>query len=67
MIFVTVGASLPFDRLIEYIDKEIAPKLSKEKIIAQIHDSAKYIPRNIEYIKTVKKVTYDEFIKEVYK
>jgi len=64
MIFVTVGASLPFDRLIEYIDKEIAPELGKEKIIAQIHDSAKYIPRNIEYIKTVNKVTYDEYIKK---
>ena len=62
MIFVTVGASLPFDRLIEHIDKEIVPRL-KENIIAQIHESARYIPQNIEYIKTVNKVTFDRYIK----
>ena len=59
MIFVTVGASLSFDRLIEYIDKEIAPRYDG-KIIAQIHDSAKYIPKNIEFLKTINKTEYDD-------
>jgi beta-1,4-N-acetylglucosaminyltransferase len=62
MIFVTVGASLSFDRLIEYIDKEIAP-ISNEKIIAQIHDSSVYIPQNIDYIQTQNKKSFDEHIK----
>jgi len=62
MIYVTVGASLPFDRLIEYIDKEIAPKFN-EKFIAQIHDTSSYIPKNIEYIKTENKKSFDEHIK----
>jgi len=60
---VTVGASLPFDRLIKYVDKNIAPNIS-EKIIAQIHDSAEYIPENMEYVKTVGKEKFDEFIEE---
>ena len=63
MIFVTVGASLPFDRLIEYIDNEIAPKLDID-IIAQIHDKARYIPKNMEYIKTVDRATYEKYIKK---
>ena len=62
MIFVTVGASLPFDRLIKYIDKEIAPRLNK-KIFAQIHDSANYIPQNIAYVKTEDKNSFDEHIR----
>jgi beta-1,4-N-acetylglucosaminyltransferase len=61
MIFVTVGASLPFDRLIEYIDKKIAPLLNK-KILAQIHDSATYLPKNIEYVKTENKQCFDKHI-----
>jgi len=63
MIFVTVGASLPFDRLIEYIDKEIASRYDG-KIIAQIHDSAKYVPKNIEFFTTINKTEYDEYIKK---
>lgn len=63
MIFITVGASLSFDRLIEYIDKEIAP-IFNEKIIAQIHDSARYIPKNIEYFKTVDKKEYDRYLQK---
>jgi len=62
MIFVTVGASLPFDRLIKHIDTEIATRLNK-KIFAQIHDAATYIPQNIEYVKTENKKSFDEHIR----
>lgn len=63
MIFVTVGASQSFDRLIEYIDKEIATRYDG-KIIAQIHDSANYIPKNIEFFKTINKTEFDKYIKK---
>lgn len=62
MIFVTVGASLPFDRLIKHIDEEIAPRLDK-KFFAQIHDSATCIPQNIEYVKTENKKSFDEHVR----
>jgi beta-1,4-N-acetylglucosaminyltransferase len=63
MIFVTVGASLPFDRLIQHIDESVAPKI-KEKIIAQIHKSAKFTPKNIEYFRVTDKEKYDDYIKK---
>lgn len=63
MIFVTVGASLPFDRLIEYIDTEFAPNI-KEKVVAQIHDSAKYKPKNIEYFSTMDRTEYINYLKK---
>lgn len=62
MIYITVGASLPFDRLIKYIDKEIAPRLNK-KFFAQIHDSATYTPQHIEYIKTEDRDSFEEHIR----
>ncbi|MFW5895368.1 MAG: PssE/Cps14G family polysaccharide biosynthesis glycosyltransferase [archaeon] len=61
MIFVTVGATGGFDRLIRYIDQEIAPNIS-EKFIAQIHDRANYIPKNMEYFKKVNRNEYEKYI-----
>ncbi len=46
MILLTVGTQLPFDRLVQIMDK-IAPELS-DTIFAQI-GQGEYIPRNFEY------------------
>ncbi len=62
MIFVTVGASFPFDRLIKYIDEEIAP-LIDEEIVAQIHYGASYIPSNIKYYEMLEKKKFNKFVK----
>jgi len=63
MIFLTVGASFPFDRLVKYIDQEVAPVLNEE-IVAQIHYSARYIPRNMKFFKMLNKEDYEGFIKK---
>ena len=55
MIFVTIGTQIPFDRLIEILDR-IAPDLDEE-IYAQVL-KGKYKPKNI---KTLDFIEPDEF------
>ena len=55
MIFVTIGTQLPFDRLIEILDR-IAPELDEE-IYAQVL-KGKYKPK---HIKTLDFIEPDEF------
>lgn len=50
MIFVTVGTSLPHDRLIMKIDNLVGEESIKEDVVAQI-GAGKYIPKNIDYIR----------------
>lgn len=57
MIFVTIGTQIPFDRLIEILDR-IAPELDEE-IYAQVL-RGKYKPKNI---KTLDFIEPDEFDK----
>lgn len=47
MIFLTVGTQLPFDRLIEAVDR-LAP-LIKRPIFAQVGERAEYIPKHFAF------------------
>ena len=47
-IFVTVGAQLPFDRLVEAVDRCIDER-NKEEVFAQI-GSSKFVPVNMRYV-----------------
>lgn len=51
MIFVTIGAVFPFDRLVRLMD-DIAPTLDGEDVFAQIGDGA-YEPVNIPFARFV--------------
>ena len=48
MILVTVGAQMPFDRMIEVVDTW-AGETGRDDVFAQIAD-AQYRPRHIPYV-----------------
>ncbi len=58
MIFLTVGSSLPFDRLIIAVDELVGPAQLGE-VFAQIGDG-RYCPRNMEWIRTLTKDQFDQ-------
>jgi UDP-N-acetylglucosamine transferase subunit ALG13 len=58
MIFVITGTQAPFDRLVKCMD-EIAPSLTGEEIIAQIHHS-KYKVKNMKAVATMKPLEFNE-------
>ncbi|MFN4168074.1 MAG: glycosyltransferase [Pannonibacter phragmitetus] len=60
MILLTVGTQLPFDRLVEAVDR-IAPELN-EPVIAQVGKS-KYVCRNIEAHENFGPVEFQEYLK----
>lgn len=62
MIFVTVGAQMPFDRLTMAIDTWAKTK-SDIKIFAQIGNSS-YKPENIDWINHLEPNEYREYIKK---
>ena len=62
MIFVTVGSQLPFDRLINAVDKWAANNTYK-KVFAQIGVS-EYIPQNIEFCETMIPSEYNSYFKK---
>lgn len=59
MILVTVGTQLPFDRLVEAVDR-IAPELDEE-IIAQVGNS-KYVCKNIEAKENFRPEIFEEYL-----
>lgn len=60
MILLTVGTQLPFDRLVEAVDR-IAPELA-EPVIAQVGKS-KYICQNIEAHENFGPVEFQDYLK----
>ncbi len=62
MIFVTVGAQMPFERLIRAIDTWVKTKNNIE-IFAQIGNSS-YKPENIEWVNHLEPNEYREYIKK---
>jgi len=63
MIFLTVGTLFPFTRLVKAVDDAVANLSIKEKVFAQIGDDS-YLPRNIEYVRSLEKFDYDRCIHE---
>jgi UDP-N-acetylglucosamine transferase subunit ALG13 len=61
VILVTVGTQLPFDRLIQIVDK-IAPELP-ERIFAQI-GKGQYQPANFEWCRTIPPGDFDALIEQ---
>lgn len=59
MILLTVGTQLPFDRLVEAVDR-LAPRVD-EKVVGQVGRS-KYIPRNIEIQERFSPLEFDRLI-----
>jgi UDP-N-acetylglucosamine transferase subunit ALG13 len=62
MIFVTVGTQLPFDRLIEALDK-IAPSLRGQEIVAQVF-GMKYQPKNIKSLDYIAPADFKSYIEK---
>lgn len=62
MIFVTVGAQMPFERLIRSVDAWVKTKDNLE-VFAQIGDSS-YTPEYIEWVSHIEPNEYRECIKK---
>lgn len=58
MIFVTVGTSFGFDRLIRAVDQAVEQGLIQETIRAQIGDG-RYLPRHFDYVTSIGKLEFD--------
>jgi UDP-N-acetylglucosamine transferase subunit ALG13 len=48
VIFVTVGAQMPFDRLVQTVDQWAADQPAGEEVFAQINKTS-YLPQHIKY------------------
>ncbi len=62
MIFVSVGTTHPFDRLIRAVDEAVERRLVEERVYAQIGSGA-YEPRNFEYVRSMGKHAFDECVR----
>ena len=60
MIFLTVGTSFPFDRLVKAIDELAGQGKIDSEIYAQVGIGG-YTPRHFESVETLDKNTFDEF------
>ena len=62
MIFATVGTQLPFDRLVQALDRWAAQN-PRVEIFAQI-GQANYIPENMEWARTIPADTFRDKLQE---
>ncbi|MCY2954758.1 MAG: glycosyltransferase [Planctomycetota bacterium] len=60
MIFLTVGSSLPFDRLVAAVDELIAPA-KLDEVFAQIGDTL-YRPQKMRWVQTLSKNDFDRVL-----
>jgi UDP-N-acetylglucosamine transferase subunit ALG13 len=60
MIFLTVGSTQPFDRLVRLIDESVAESIIEAKVFAQIGRGS-YVPQRIEWARFLGKQQYDEY------
>ena len=50
MIFVTVGTSLPHDKLVEMMDRLVGEGKIEDRVVVQ-RGAGKYIPKNVEHFR----------------
>lgn len=62
MIFVTVGTTHGFDRLIAAVDKAMDTRVIQDEVVAQIGNGT-YEPRNFQYVRTLEKTVFDGHIR----
>ncbi len=60
MIFLTVGTSFPFDRLVKAVDDAVSKKIITEEIFAQIGKGGCQ-PRNFESVEILDKIHFDQY------
>lgn len=60
MIFLTVGTSFPFDRLVEAVDEAVSAKKITNSIFAQVGRGG-YRPRNFDSVETLEKNEFDNY------
>ena len=63
MIFVTVGSSYPFNRLIKVIDKAVSQGLIDDTVFAQTGVEGER-PENFEWVEILNKEEYDQYFKK---
>lgn len=63
MIFVTVGTTHGFDRLLRAVDGAVARGLLDDEVFGQIGESS-YLPRQFPFVRMLGKDAYDERVKE---
>ena len=63
MIFLTVGSSLPFDRLVEMVDLAAGEGLVDEDIVAQI-GSGRYRPQHLKFVDFLSRTEYEARFRE---
>ncbi len=61
MIFVTVGTTISYDRLIEVVDSLVGGRQISEHVVCQI-GNGKYIPKNCEFFRFQKSI--DDWIEK---
>jgi len=61
MIFVTVGTSFGFDRLIRAVDRAVEAGLIQEEVRAQVGDG-QYQPRRFHAVPVMDKLTFDRHV-----
>jgi UDP-N-acetylglucosamine transferase subunit ALG13 len=59
MIFITVGTSFPFDRLVQAIDDAVTNKEIEAEFFAQVGKGG-YRPKNFDSVETLNKGIFDE-------
>jgi UDP-N-acetylglucosamine transferase subunit ALG13 len=60
MIFLTVGSSQPFDRLVRLIDEAVVDSTIEDEVFAQI-GRGRYVPQRLEFTSFLGKQQYDEY------
>lgn len=63
MIFLTVGSSLPFDRLVELVDRAVGDGLVGEPVFAQI-GAGRYRPQHFEFVDFLSRNDYEARFRE---
>ena len=62
MIFVTVGTSFPFDRMVRALDDSVADGKIDSELFGQVGIGG-YHPRSFESVETLDKKIFDEYFK----
>jgi UDP-N-acetylglucosamine transferase subunit ALG13 len=63
MIFLTVGTSFPFDRLVRAVDRAVEQGLFNEPVYGQIGDNS-YRPSNFEHVISLEKHRFEKRIRQ---
>lgn len=63
MIFLTVGTSFPFDRLVRAVDEAVGQGLIEEQVYGQIGNRL-YKPLNFRYVVSLEKQLFDEWMQK---